>query len=509
NYISNSCKADIKKSNKNMTHCFNIKSGACKKAFGGGVVGSGPYKLKNSDIIPIAPIHYTWKDIKDNGYIVIDNKVYDPSENIEGDLKEFISQAKGTDASDLAKEMLEKKMDKNALECFKESFYCGEIASKTPGCLVADILLYISTVAIFSLILIRFFLAIFYSWYIRRRISVLNTPQTTPLILLVTCYSEGKEGLKSTLDSLSEQDYPHKIILVIADGMIKGSENDKTTPEILLDLIQIDNSLPIEPKKYIALAKGSKRLNRAKVYPGWYSTPTSKTRIILIVKCGNETETIKAGNRGKRDSQVILMSFYYKLLYEERMNELDFDLYEKLEKCTPYDPKSYEYVLMVDADTIVFSDAVRQFVKIFEDDPKVMGMCGETKILNKCQSWVSRIQVFEYYISHHLTKSFESVFGGVTCLPGCFCIYRIYANTKTETATGITPILANNFILNAYSVFETNTLHEKNLLLLGEDRYLTTLLLKTFYKRKLIFLPKAQCETFVPSEFRVLLSQRR
>jgi chitin synthase len=28
------------------------------------------------------------------------------------------------------------------------------------------------------------------------------------------------------------------------------------------------------------------------------------------------------------------------------------------------------------------------------------------------------IQVYEYYISHHLAKAFESLFGSVTCLPG-------------------------------------------------------------------------------------------
>jgi chitin synthase len=58
-------------------------------------------------------------------------------------------------------------------------------------------------------------------------------------------------------------------------------------------------------------------------------------------------------------------------------------------------------------------------------DDNVMGLCGETKIANKKSSWVSMIQVFEYYISHHLTKAFESVFGGVTCLPGCFSMYSM------------------------------------------------------------------------------------
>jgi hypothetical protein len=45
--------------------------------------------------------------------------------------------------------------------------------------------------------------------------------------------------------------------------------------------------------------------------------------------------------------------------------------------------------------------------------------------------------------------------------------------------------------------------------MLGEDRFLTTLMLKTFPKRKNIFIPKAICKTEVPSKFSVLLSQRR
>lgn len=51
-----------------------------------------------------------------------------------------------------------------------------------------------------------------------------------------------------------------------------------------------------------------------------------------------------------------------------------------------------------------------------------MGVCGETRVANKTQSWVTLIQVYEYFISHHQAKAFESVFGGVTCLPGCFSV---------------------------------------------------------------------------------------
>ncbi|OAV93882.1 hypothetical protein PTTG_05022 [Puccinia triticina 1-1 BBBD Race 1] len=97
--------------------------------------------------------------------------------------------------------------------------------------------------------------------------------------------------------------------------------------------------------------------------------------------------------------------------------------------------------------------------------PVIMGVCGETRITNKRQSWVTAIQVFEYYISHHLTKASESVFGGVTCLPGCFSMYRLKARRLNDGDW--VPILAQPEICREYSQSVVTTLHQKNLLLLG------------------------------------------
>ena len=71
------------------------------------------------------------------------------------------------------------------------------------------------------------------------------------------------------------------------------------------------------------------------------------------------------------------------------------------------------------------------------------------------------------------------------------------------------PVLANPDIVEHYSENVVDTLHKKNLLLLGEDRYLTTLMLRTFPRRKMMFCPQAVCKTVVPDTFSVLLSQRR
>ena len=164
-------------------------------------------------------------------------------------------------------------------------------------------------------------------------------------------------------------------------------------------------------------------------------------------------------------------------------------------------------MLQVDADTKVYPDSMMQLVNSMHHDKMIMGVCGETRIANKRQSWVTAIQVYEYFISHHLAKAFESVFGGVTCLPGCFSMYRLKA--RKEADDDWVPLIIKPEIVREYSQSTVTTLHQKNLLLLGEDRFLTTILLRTFPNRKMMFCPQAKCRTVVPDTFSILLSQRR
>ncbi|KAK9759373.1 hypothetical protein K7432_017741 [Basidiobolus ranarum] len=234
-----------------------------------------------------------------------------------------------------------------------------------------------------------------------------------------------------------------------------------------------------------------------------------KVPMIVIAKCGtpDEANSPKAGNRGKRDSQIILMSFLQHVMFDDRMTEMEYELFNAMWSVTGVSPDHFEIILMVDADTKVYPDSVTRMVSCMVRDPQIMGLCGETKIANKRNSWVTMIQVFEYYISHHLNKAFESIFGGVTCLPGCFCMYRIKAPKGTNGFW--VPVLVSPDIVDHYSENVVDTLHKKNLLLLGEDRFLSTMMLRTFPKRKMIFVPQAVCKTVVPESFKVLLSQRR
>jgi len=71
---------------------------------------------------------------------------------------------------------------------------------------------------------------------------------------------------------------------------------------------------------------------------------------VIVVKCGTETEAAsdkKPGNRGKRDSQLILMNFFSRVTYNDRMAPLDFELFRKIHTLMGVTPDFFEVCLMV------------------------------------------------------------------------------------------------------------------------------------------------------------------
>ena len=80
---------------------------------------------------------------------------------------------------------------------------------------------------------------------------------------------------------------------------------------------------------------------------------------------------------------------------------------------------------------------------------------------------------------------------------------------RIRTADKGRPIIISNRVIEEYAEPIVDTLHKKNLFSLGEDRYLTTLLLKHFPTFRSKFTPDAVAHTIAPESWRVLFSQRR
>lgn len=305
----------------------------------------------------------------------------------------------------------------DTLQCLNNYFYIGLVDFRAePRCQVNNYILLAFTVILCTVILAKFLAAL--QLGSKRRPS----PQDKFVICQVPAYTEGEDHLRKSLDSLTSLAYDNKrkLICVVCDGMIVGAGNDRPTPKIALDILGVDPKIDPPALPFKSVGTGSEQLNYGKVYSGLYEFEGNVVPYIVVVKVGKESEynMAKPGNRGKRDSQIMLMNFLNRVHHRAAMSPLELEMFHQINNIIGVDPELYEYLLMVDADTMVKEDSLNRLVAACANDNKIAGICGETALENEDRSWWTMIQVYEYYISHHLAKAFESLFGSVTCLPG-------------------------------------------------------------------------------------------
>jgi len=74
---------------------------------------------------------------------------------------------------------------------------------------------------------------------------------------------------------------------------------------------------------------------------------------MVVVKVGKPTERSKPGNRGKRDSQILLMHYLNRVHFDNPMSPLELEIYHQMRNVIGIDPAFYEYIFTVDADTVI------------------------------------------------------------------------------------------------------------------------------------------------------------
>ncbi|KAM0724263.1 hypothetical protein Q7P37_000145 [Cladosporium fusiforme] len=462
---------------------------------------------------------------KDSSIAILNSRIYDFSQYVAGGRRteyppdrerpetnpdtnfmdsrvvSLFSQRSGQDVSQYWDALdLDDALRRRMQTCMDNLFYVGDLDTRnSPQCLFATYMLLAISILLVSVICVKFLAAL--------QFGGKNMPENLDkfVICTVPAYTEDEESLRRAIDSAARMRYDdkRKLLFIICDGMIIGQGNDKPTPRIVLDILGVPENVDPEPLSFESLGEGMKQHNMGKVYSGLYEVQGHIVPFIVVSKVGKPSEVSKPGNRGKRDSQMILMRFLNRVHYNLAMAPLELELHHQIRNVIGVNPTFYEFLLQIDADTVVAPDSATRFVSAFLHDTRLIACCGETALTNAKSSFVTMMQVYEYYISHNLIKAFESLFGSVTCLPGCFSMYRIRAADSGK------PLFVSREIVEDYSVVRVDTLHTKNLLHLGEDRYLTTLLLKYHPKFKTKYIMRAHAWTIAPDSWAVFMSQRR
>lgn len=284
------------------------------------------------------------------------------------------------------------------MQCLDGIFYVGIVDfRRTARCLASGYVLLGAAVMMASVILVKFLAAL--QLGSKRRPAM----QDKFVICQIPAYTEGEESLRKALDSLTALNYDNKrkLMVIICDGMVVGGGNDRPTPSIVLDILGVDPKTDPPRLPFKSVGDSADQLNFGKVYSGLYEYEGCVVPYLIVVKVGHKNETNKPGNRGKRDSQILLLDFLNKVHHRSPMSPLQLEMFHQINNIIGVDPEMYEFLLMVDADTSVSEDSLNRLVAACAHDSNIVGICGETSLENEEGSWWTMVQVYESVADVH------------------------------------------------------------------------------------------------------------
>ncbi|KAI9216513.1 P-loop containing nucleoside triphosphate hydrolase protein, partial [Blastocladiella britannica] len=232
-------------------------------------------------------------------FIVVSGKVYDVT-LLLGTTSPFTTAEKQLFAANGGRDITSFAANYINIPCLDAIAYVGVVDNRDYlVCNISSYILKAVTYIMVAVMVIKFLSAL--------QLGKKRTPEDINkyVIMQVPCYSESVDSLKKTIDSLAVTTYDdtRKLLFIVADGMIKGSGNEKPTPDLVLDILGVpDSHRDVASFSYHSIGDGSKAHNKVRIYSGLYHIHGRAIPYLVVIKCGTETETAKAGNRGKRDS---------------------------------------------------------------------------------------------------------------------------------------------------------------------------------------------------------------
>ena len=246
--------------------------------------------------------------------------------------------------------------------CLDELFYHSKIDTRYDAtCRRVTIAQYSVAGFVVLLALIQILCSLIYVG--RRPPQVRDDDKTAAIMVMVPCYNESATELRKTIDSVLANDYPdeNKCLVVVADGVMTGKGEALSTPETLGSILGFQFNPYHQGYEYESV--GLKTKNEASIYSGTYQSAkhAGKTlKYIVVVKQGvaEERGTARAGNRGKRDSQLLLFGILNRMMYNRRPTELDLVFADALMELN-LSLNVMEFLMAIDADTRVAPDAMK------------------------------------------------------------------------------------------------------------------------------------------------------
>jgi cellulose synthase/poly-beta-1,6-N-acetylglucosamine synthase-like glycosyltransferase len=284
---------------------------------------------------------------------------------------------------------------------------------------------------------------------------------TKPLTMIVPAFNE-EITIVDSVTSLVRCDYPRFEVIVISDGSSDGTL-DRLKQAFRLRRTEVPYRPAISTAKVVAM------------YEATIPLPSSVMRLIVLDKeNGGKADALNAGINAST---------------------------------TPY-------FVSLDADSILDHRALKEMMRVIQEDSRVIAVGGQVAIANGCTVRNSRVvsvglpsrslprfQIVEYLRSFTTARTGLDRMGSILILSGVFAVFE--KETVIRAGGYLTPFLDHR-LTREYVGQDVSTVCEDMEIIVRLHRYV----LDKMNGRRIVFLPHPVAWTEVPETFASLRKQR-
>ena len=234
------------------------------------------------------------------------------------------------------------------------------------------------------------------------------------VVAVIPAYKEDPEEVELTLNSIGSQvdDNMRIAQVIVSDGFLDYHE--------IIDELHEIVSFPYTTYK--------RDKNRCSILMGYY-----KGMKVCVAK--------KKKNAGKKDSLVVTDDIFIKR--DEHFSKIQDAILQE------FHMESCDYIFHTDADSVIGDGAFRRMINALESNEKIAAVAGLVLVpfesFSKTGFW-NFFQGFQYYYGQVIRKATESLWGKVTCLPGCITMVRAQHPAVVAACDRYNKLPSSNFI---------------------------------------------------------------
>ena len=283
------------------------------------------------------------------------------------------------------------------------------------------------------------------------------------VVAIIPAYKEDPEEVELTLKSIGEQEEDDLRIamVIVSDGFLDYHE----IIDDLKELVAFDYTTYKRDK------------NSCSILVGYY-----KGMKVVVAK--------KAKNAGKKDSLVVTDDIFveHKFLKVRNMILEEFDM------------ESCDFLFHTDADSVIGPNSFRRLTNVLLNNEKIAAVAGLVLVPFEGFSTIgfwNLFQGFQYYYGQVIRKATESLWGKITCLPGCITMVRAQHPAIVAACDRYNKLPSSSFIFQVKNRLQ------------GTDRRYTNCVAQYSRDTYLVVDMRSDCFTVPPQSMEHFRSQRK